>query len=157
MLYYTTFNSPFWEITLVGNEEGLTYLRMETGESKREFITGAEWQLNDIFFEDSKKQLLEYFNRQRKKFDLLLNPQGTDFQKKVWQALSAIPFGEVRTYKDIATAIGNPKACRAVGMANSQNPIPIIVPCHRVIGSSGKLTGFSSGLDAKEKLLNLEK
>ncbi|SMF05510.1 methylated-DNA--[protein]-cysteine S-methyltransferase [Desulfovibrio gilichinskyi] len=157
MLYYTTFNSPFWEITMVGNEDGLTNLHMETGKGKRKFIINDEWQCDDIFFEDIKTQVMEYFNRKRKEFDILLNPQGTDFQKKVWQALYAIPFGEVRTYKDIATTIGNPKACRAVGMANSLNPIPIIVPCHRVIGSSGKLTGFASGLNAKEKLLNLEK
>jgi methylated-DNA-[protein]-cysteine S-methyltransferase len=157
MLYYTTFNSPFWEITLVGNKEGLTNLHMETGKGKREFIINDEWQCDDIFFKDIKTQVMEYFNRKRKEFDILLNPQGTEFQKKVWQALYAIPYGEVRTYKDIATAIGNPKACRAVGMANSVNPIPIIVPCHRVIGSSGKLTGFASGLNAKEKLLNLEK
>ncbi len=157
MLYYTTFNSPFWEITLVGNKEGLTNLHMETGKGKREFIINEEWQRDDIFFKDIKTQVMEYFNHKRKEFDILLNPQGTEFQKKVWQALYAIPYGEVRTYKDIATAIGNPKACRAVGMANSVNPIPIIVPCHRVIGSSGKLTGFASGLNAKEKLLNLEK
>ncbi|WP_291326522.1 methylated-DNA--[protein]-cysteine S-methyltransferase [Desulfovibrio sp. UCD-KL4C] len=157
MLYYTTFNSPFWEITLVGNKEGLTNLHMETGKGKRKFIINDEWLRDDIFFKDIKTQVIEYFNRKRKEFDILLNPQGTEFQKRVWQALYAIPYGEVRTYKDIATAIGNPKACRAVGMANSVNPIPIIVPCHRVIGSSGKLTGFASGLNAKKNLLNLEK
>ena len=103
------------------------------------------------------KQLDEYFNGKRKKFELPLNPKGTEFQKKVWQQLMNIPYGKTSTYKDIATLIGNTNASRAVGNANNKNPIAIIIPCHRVIGRNNKLTGYAGGLDKKEKLLNLEK
>lgn len=106
---------------------------------------------------EAKKQLSEYFSGKRKVFDLPLNPKGTDFQKKVWQALCKIPYGETFSYKKVAQKIGNEKACRAVGMANNKNPIAIIVPCHRVIGENGKLVGYAGGLDIKEKLLELEK
>lgn len=103
------------------------------------------------------KQLDEYFRGKRKKFELPLNPKGTEFQKKVWLQLMNIPYGKTSTYKDIATLIGNTNASRAVGNANNKNPIAIIIPCHRVIGSNNKLTGYAGGLDKKEKLLNLEK
>ncbi len=103
------------------------------------------------------KQLDEYFRGKRKKFELPLNPKGTEFQKKVWLQLMNIPYGKTATYKDIATLIGNTNASRAVGNANNKNPIAIIIPCHRVIGSNNKLTGYAGGLDKKEKLLNLEK
>ena len=103
------------------------------------------------------KQLDEYFRGKRKKFELPLNPKGTEFQKKVWLQLMNIPYGKTATYKDIATLIGNSNASRAVGNANNKNPIAIIIPCHRVIGSNNKLTGYAGGLDKKEKLLNLEK
>ena len=105
----------------------------------------------------TKKQLDEYFRGKRKKFELPLNPKGTEFQKKVWLQLMNIPYGKTSTYKDIATLIGNTNASRAVGNANNKNPIAIIIPCHRVIGSNNKLTGYAGGLDKKEKLLNLEK
>lgn len=101
-------------------------------------------------------QLKEYFEGSRKDFDLPIQPEGTEFQKKVWDELLKIPYGETKSYKDIALAIGNEKACRAVGMANNKNPIPIIIPCHRVIGSNKKLVGYSGGIDVKEKLLNIE-
>lgn len=103
------------------------------------------------------KQLNEYFDGKRKEFDLPLAPKGTEFQKKVWNALKEIPFGETRSYGEIARRIGNEKASRAVGMANNKNPIMIIIPCHRVIGANGKLVGYAGGIDIKEKLLNLEK
>lgn len=103
------------------------------------------------------KQFDEYFRGKRKKFELPLNPKGTEFQKKVWLQLMNIPYGKTSTYKDIATLIGNTNASRAVGNANNKNPIAIIIPCHRVIGSNNKLTGYAGGLDKKEKLLNLEK
>jgi methylated-DNA-[protein]-cysteine S-methyltransferase len=101
-------------------------------------------------------QLAEYFNGKRKSFNLPLALQGTDFQISVWEALQTIPAGETRSYKDVAALIGNPKAVRAVGMANNRNPIVIIVPCHRVIGHDGSLTGYGGGLPAKQYLLNLE-
>jgi len=103
------------------------------------------------------KQLSEYFNQTRKDFDIPTNPQGTEFQLKVWNELQKIPYGETKSYQDIAKNIGNIKACRAIGMANNKNPIAIIIPCHRVIGKNGSLTGYTSGLDIKEKLLMLEK
>ena len=101
-------------------------------------------------------QLKEYFAGQRTLFDLPLEPAGTDFQKAVWRALVGIPYGQTKSYKDIALAAGCPKGYRAVGMANNKNPIAIIIPCHRVIGSNGKLVGYAGGLDIKEKLLKLE-
>lgn len=102
-------------------------------------------------------QLLEYLAGERKEFDLPLAFEGTEFQQAVWKALLTIPYGQTRSYGQIAASIGNPRACRAVGMANNRNPIAIFVPCHRVIGANGKLVGYGSGLDIKEKLLNLEK
>lgn len=103
------------------------------------------------------KQLKEYFEGSRREFDLPIEMNGTQFQKKVWKELLKIPYGETRSYKDIAISIGNEKACRAIGMANNKNHIPIIIPCHRVIGSNGKLVGYAGGIDIKEKLLNIEK
>lgn len=103
------------------------------------------------------KQLKEYFDGSRVKFDLPLEVKGTEFQKKVWNELLKIPYGQTKSYKDIAIAIGNERSSRAVGMANNKNPIPIIIPCHRVIGSNGKLVGYAGGVNVKEKLLNIEK
>ena len=102
------------------------------------------------------KQIKEYLDGDRKYFDLPIELMGTEFQKKVWNELRNIPYGQTKTYKDIAFAIKNEKACRAIGNANNKNPLPIIIPCHRVIGSNGKLVGYSGGLDIKEKLLNIE-
>ena len=104
-----------------------------------------------------KTQLDAYFRGERKGFDLPLLPKGTAFQQKVWKALTEIPYGETRAYGEIAAAVGNPKAARAVGMANNKNPIGIIIPCHRVVGASGKLVGYAGGMDRKEWLLELEK
>ncbi len=101
-------------------------------------------------------ELEEYFEGKRKTFDIKLKPKGTEFQKKVWKELEKIPYGEIRNYKDIAEACGNPRASRAVGMANNKNPLPIIIPCHRVIGSNGKLTGYAGGLKIKAALLRIE-
>ena len=117
---------------------------------------------NKIFKKDTAIDLAcieldEYFKGKRKNFSFPMLPEGTEFQNKVWKALIEIPYGEKRTYKDIAITIGNPKACRAVGLANNKNPLPIVVPCHRVIGSNGKLVGYAGGLDIKEKLLEIEK
>ncbi len=156
-VYYTTFRSQFCNITLVGNEHGLQYLDMEHDDGKREFKISSDWIKKDDFFSNIIKQLREYFSGKRQQFeDIKLNIIGTDYQKKVWAQLLKIPYGEIWTYKDVAVAIGNSKASRAIGMANSKNKIPIIIPCHRVIGANGKLTGFAHGLNLKEKLLNLE-
>ncbi len=113
---------------------------------------GTKTELTDKAY----SELLEYFDGKRKQFDIPYKLSGTDFQKKVWSALCAIPYGETRSYKDIAKAVGNEKASRAIGMANNKNPITVIVPCHRVIGSSGKLVGYAGGLTMKEFLLDME-
>ncbi|MEZ5567004.1 MAG: methylated-DNA--[protein]-cysteine S-methyltransferase [Halioglobus sp.] len=113
-------------------------------------------QRNDTTLDACALQLGEYFSGTRRSFELPMATSGTAFQETVWQALRNIPFGEVRSYRDIATAIGNPGAVRAVGAANGKNPLPIVVPCHRVIGNDGRLTGFSGGLAAKRWLLELE-
>jgi methylated-DNA-[protein]-cysteine S-methyltransferase len=102
---------------------------------------------------ETERQLGEYFAGTRTRFDLPLEPGGSEFEKKVWQALTKIPYGRTRSYLDVAKAIGSPKACRAVGAANSRNPLPIVVPCHRVIGANGQLTGFAGGLERKASLL----
>jgi len=106
---------------------------------------------------EASRQIFEYFDQNRVKFDLPIDFCGTEFQEKVWRELMNIPYGQTRSYGDIAKNIGSPKAARAVGMANNKNPLPIIIPCHRVIGANGKLVGYAPGLDIKEKLLNIEK
>ena len=103
------------------------------------------------------EEIEEYFAGKRRSFDIPLSMSGTDFQRSVWKALQTIPFGETRSYKDIATQIGNPKACRAVGMANNKNPVAIVVPCHRVIGQDGSMTGYAGGISVKEYLLDVER
>lgn len=143
------------------------YLKTQTGYLKitedKGFITNIDFvdemheSTDSPVLNQAVKQLQEYFNGTRKAFDLPLNPKGTDFQKTVWHELQNIPYGQTKCYKDIAIAIGNEKASRAIGLANNKNPIPIIIPCHRVIGKNGKLVGYAGGLDIKEKLLNLEK
>ena len=158
MIYYTRFDTPFCEIILAGNEEGLAHLHLNTSAGKRCFEISGTWICNEAFFEDTRHQIKEYFSGgKRTAFSVRVNPQGTEFQKRVWHELSKIGFGELCTYKDIAKAMGNEKAARAVGMANSKNPVPLIVPCHRVIGANGRLTGFAHGLAIKEKLINFER
>lgn len=154
-MYYDTIESPIGPILLAGNEEGLKHLIFLKSERRIEIPEG--WVENKEFFREAARQLETYFSGELKSFDLKLAPEGTDFQKSVWKALCVIPFGETRTYKDIAVSIGKPKAYRAVGLANNRNPIAIIIPCHRVIGTNGKLTGYASGLDVKDFLLKLEK
>lgn len=105
---------------------------------------------------EGRRQLTEYFSGQRRTFSLPLRPEGTPFQQRVWAALREIPWGQVRTYRQIAAALGSPRSCRAVGMANHRNPLPILIPCHRVVGSSGALTGYAGGLALKAALLTLE-
>lgn len=151
MKYYTKLNSPVGLIILVGDSDGLSELCFGKAELSRDCVENAD------FFIDTVKQLKEYFAGKRSEFKIKLNPQGTDFQKRVWRELIKIPYGETRSYGEIAKAIGRPGAARAVGMANSRNPLPVIIPCHRVIGADGTLTGFSSGLELKSQLLAVEK
>jgi len=156
-MYYTTFQTSLCEIILVGHEQGLSYLHLNTRNRKHEINILANWKRNQRFFMAAQEQIQAYVAGELIDFDLPLNLQGTAFQRTVWQTLRNIPFGELRTYQEIAIAIGNPKAARAVGMANSKNPIPLVIPCHRVIGSNGQLTGFASGLEIKQKLIQLER
>lgn len=153
--YFTTLNSPIGELLLTGDEGCLTGLYMAAANDysdKRKARTR-----NDAAFADAAVQLSEYFAGERREFDLRCSPSGTPFQKNVWRALSEIPYGETRSYGEIAAAVGRPKAARAVGMANNRNPIAVVVPCHRVIGASGSLVGYGGGLDRKTLLLSLER
>lgn len=153
-MYFNIIESPIGPILLAGDEEGLKHLIFL--KDKEKFRIPDGWVENKEFFRETSRQLEAYFSGKLKSFDVKLAPEGTKFQKSVWNALCEIPYGETRTYKDIAVSIGNPKAYRAVGLANNRNPIAIIVPCHRVIGADGKLTGYASGLGIKELLLKLE-
>ncbi|WP_286262741.1 methylated-DNA--[protein]-cysteine S-methyltransferase [Thalassotalea atypica] len=150
-MYYTIYDSPLGEIAITASEQGLTALAFQQGASPIAFNENDE-EMPDKFA-DVVTQLNEYFNGQRTSFELTLAPQGTPFQKKVWQALCQIPCGKTVSYGWIAKKIGNEKAVRAVGTANGANPIALIVPCHRVIGSNQKLTGYAGGLALKAKLL----
>ncbi len=155
-MYYTKFSTDICGIILAGDESGLKYLHLDTGEGKRRFEIDPEWQKNDEFFKEVIKQIREYIVGKRKNFDIRLSPEGTEYQKKVWEQLCKIPYGTVCSYGKIASELGNKNAARAVGMANSRNPIPLIIPCHRVIGSSGSLTGFAHGLKIKQLLIDIE-
>lgn len=155
-MYYSTFDTRLCPITLIGDEEGLQRLYMHTGDEKYPLVLEDDWQENPGFFQPIIQQLQAYSQGLITEFQVKLNPSGTVFQKKAWEALRQIPYGEWRSYKDQAILCGNPKASRAVGSANGKNPIPIIIPCHRVIGSKGQLSGFAFGLDIKKRLLELE-
>lgn len=154
-MYYHIVESPIGTILLAGDKEGLKHLIFLKGKDKVKIPD--DWVENEEFFREISRQLEAYFSGKLKSFDIKLAPEGTEFQKSVWDALCEVPYGETRSYKEIAVSIGNPRAYRAVGLANNRNPIAIIVPCHRVIGADGKLTGYASGLDVKEFLLKLEK
>ena len=149
--------SPVGTLKLVANETALVAVLWENENPKRVRLAELVEQADHPVLLETQKQLTEYFAGKRQQFDLPLDFEGTEFQQKVWQALLTIPFGETRSYRDIAEQIGNVKAVRAVGAANGKNPISIIAPCHRVVGANGKLVGFAGGLDNKDILLRLEK
>lgn len=144
------FDTPMGRMGLGGSGDTITALYLPLHEMPP--ASGRETPV----FAEAKRQLLEYLTGARRVFDLPLAPEGTAFQREVWRALEAIPYGETRTYRDIAAAIGRPKAVRAVGQANHRNPISIFIPCHRVVGADGSLTGYGGGLELKETLLKLE-
>jgi methylated-DNA-[protein]-cysteine S-methyltransferase len=153
---FKTMPSPVGELTLVASEKGLTAILWENDDPDRVRLADrTEAPANPVLVETAR-QLGEYFAGRREVFDLPLDFHGTDFQKRVWEQLLAIPFGETRSYGEIARALGQPTASRAVGAANGKNPISIVAPCHRVIGTNGSLTGFAGGLEAKQRLLALE-
>lgn len=152
---YRTVASPIGPLLLAGRGGVLTNLAMD---AQAHLPAGAEaWERDDSAFAPVEEQLGAYFAGRLTTFDVDLDPEGTEFQRKVWARLRAIPYGEVRSYGQIAAEIGQPKASRAVGLANGRNPIAVIVPCHRVIGADGSLTGFGGGLGRKKALLDLER
>jgi methylated-DNA-[protein]-cysteine S-methyltransferase len=153
---YRIMKSPVGELKLVGSDRGLAAVLWPNDSPRRVRLNIVGEDKKHPVLIEAERQLSEYFSGKRKKFSLKLDFTGTPFQASVWQALLAIPFGETRSYGDIARELGNPKAVRAVGAANGKNPISIIAPCHRVIGSTGKLTGFAGGLKTKAFLLKLE-
>lgn len=155
-LYYTEMNSPVGRLKLVAHEKCLVAVLWENDSPNRVKLPELEHHPEHPLLLKTIKQLDEYFSGQRKEFQIPLDPIGTAFQKKVWSALRQIPFGKTKSYGELAKDINHPKASRAVGAANGRNPISIIVPCHRVIGANGTLTGFAGGLKAKDYLLKGE-
>ena len=153
---YKTMKSPVGLLKLIASNNGLAAILWENDNPKRVRLSPLSEDKNHPILLEVERQLNDYLNGKLKQFSLELDFVGTDFQKNVWTALLTIPFGETRSYGQIAKQIGNPKAVRAVGAANGKNPISIVVPCHRVIGSNGQLTGFAGGLEIKACLLKIE-
>ncbi|WP_312319699.1 methylated-DNA--[protein]-cysteine S-methyltransferase [Stenotrophomonas sp.] len=153
-LLYDTFDSPIGALTVAGDSQGIHHILFE---NNRYDAKGRErWQRDAHALRDARTQLLQFLHGQRTTFELPLAPHGTDFQLRVWTALADIPFGQTWSYVQLARHIGQPTASRAVGAANGRNPLPIVLPCHRVIGASGALTGFGGGIETKAALLELE-
>lgn len=153
-IHYTYFASPIGDLLLAGTDEQLSFIGFPEGKARMRHQD--VWRPDDTAFREAKRQLGAYFAGELMEFDLALAPQGTAFQKQVWEALRTIPYAQTCSYGDVASQIGRPLASRAVGAANGRNPLPIVIPCHRVIGSKGALTGFGGGLAAKAALLHLE-
>jgi methylated-DNA-[protein]-cysteine S-methyltransferase len=155
-LAYKMMESPVGKLKLVAGDKGLMAILWENDRPSRVRLGELVEDVRQPVLVETERQLGEYFVGKRREFSVALDMRGTRFQRDVWAALLAIPFGETRSYWQLARQLGNPQATRAVGAANGRNPVSIIVPCHRVIGSSGKLTGFAGGLDVKARLLDLE-
>lgn len=152
---YCYLKSPIGNLLLAGDNEGLKLISFPEGKMRKK--PEADWKQDNTAFPEARKQLTAYFNGKLKSFSLKLAPHGTDFQLQVLRELQKIPYGKTTTYGELAKRLGRPKASRAVGMANGRNPLPIVIPCHRVIGADGSMTGFGGGVDTKKKLLELEK
>lgn len=152
-MYYTYIETPAGKLLIAGDKDGIYNIRFPKDKIN---APEPEWEKNPQGLRDAVQQIKDYFSGKLKNFSLKLNLQGTPFQIKVLQELQKVPYGETISYGGLARKIGNPKACRAVGAVNAKNPIPIIIPCHRVIGSNGKLVGFGGGLELKKMLLDLE-
>ena len=155
MINYTYMESPVGRLLLAGDEEGLRLIGFAEGKNPPK--PESDWRYHTEPLQRAVGQLTDYFTGNLRRFDLPLQLRGTPFQVAVWRALQDIPYGQTISYGELARRVGNPKSSRAVGLANGSNPIPIIVPCHRVIGSNGKLTGYGGGLCNKETLLELER
>lgn len=150
-MWFDTFKTPIGRLVVAADEGGLRRVLFET--NRYDPADRGTWKHDAAALREAREQLLAYFAGERRVFDLPLHPEGTPFQLKVWNALTEIPFGATRSYGDVARRIGDPKAVRAVGAANGRNPLPIVVPCHRVIGSDGRMVGFGGGLPTKQFLL----
>jgi methylated-DNA-[protein]-cysteine S-methyltransferase len=155
-LFYKEIESPVGKLKLVASSNALVAVLWERERPNRVKLDTMTLAPQHPILLETERQLAEYFSGERIQFDLPLQPDGSEFQKKVWQALREIPFGQTRSYLDLAKALGSSKAARAVGAANGKNPLSIIVPCHRVVGADGSLTGFAGGLETKAALLALE-
>ena len=155
-LFYKHMESPVGKLKLVASSNALVAVLWEQERPNRVKLETPTFDPTHPILLEAERQLTEYFSIRRTRFDLPLEANGSEFQKKVWQALREIPFGQTRSYRDLANAVGSSKASRAVGAANGKNPLSIIVPCHRVVGSNGSLTGFAGGLQAKAVLLAFE-
>lgn len=153
--YYTWMKSPTGRLLLVADEHGLREVVFAQGRTPP--VVDPSWMRDDSWFSEPLRQLQAFFAGELRDFDLQLKLQGTAFQQRVWTALREIPFGQTISYGELARRVGNPAASRAVGLANGSNPLPIIIPCHRVIGSNGKLTGYGGGLENKRWLLDFER
>jgi len=153
-MYYSYVPSPLGDLLVAGSDAALSAVSFPTGSRRRDPL--PDWIFSDRPFAEARRQLGEYFAGERREFDLPLAPAGTAFQRAVWDELVKILYGTTVSYADVAARIGRPTALRAVGRANGANPLPIVVPCHRVVGSGGELTGFGGGLAAKKALLRLE-
>ncbi|MGR4896074.1 methylated-DNA--[protein]-cysteine S-methyltransferase [Stenotrophomonas sp. LARHCG68] len=153
-IYYDRFDSPIGPLTVAADDNGVRHILF--AENRHNAKGREQWQRDPDALAEPRRQLLEYLQGKRRRFDLILAPAGTDFQLDVWQMLAQIPFGATWSYKELAERLGKPTATRAVGAANGRNPLPIVLPCHRVIGNNGALTGFGGGLPTKVALLKLE-
>ncbi len=153
---YCVNDSRIGPLLLAGDADALTLIHFQNGRGGPR-DPDPEWRERPATFREATQQLSAYFAGRLRTFDLPLRPEGTPFQRSVWDALLRIPYGETTSYGALAQAMGKPEASRAVGLANGSNPIPIVIPCHRVIGASGKLTGYGGGLDLKRRLLDLER
>jgi methylated-DNA-[protein]-cysteine S-methyltransferase len=154
MKYHTIVSSPLGGILLVGDERGLTAINFQNGKGAKP--PPPDSMESPAFFKEAARQIGAYFQGKRKEFTLSISPQGTAFQLRVWKELCRIPYGQTISYRELARRVGRPTAWRAVGAANRHNPLPIVIPCHRVIGSNGRLAGYYGGTHLKEYLLKLE-
>jgi methylated-DNA-[protein]-cysteine S-methyltransferase len=151
---YAMLDSPVGSLLIGGDQASVLLIGFSKG--SQAVTAGPEWRRDDSLYANARSQLCQYFAGERAVFDFSMTLIGTDFQKQCWEALVSIPYGETRTYTMIAGEIGRPKAVRAVGAANGANPLPIVIPCHRLLGADGSLTGFGGGIDMKRYLLDLE-
>jgi methylated-DNA-[protein]-cysteine S-methyltransferase len=152
--YYTLLDTPFGALCIAATAQGLTHVEFQDGE--RPLRREADWQEDRGVLDAAREQLRAYFEGRRQRFTLPVAPGGTPFQQRVWRELQAIPWGTTTTYREIAEQLGQPAAVRAVGHANGRNPVAIVIPCHRVVGANGRLTGYAGGIAVKRRLLQHE-